>query len=403
MKIAIISEEFLPQRTGVAINLMKRLRYFCEKGYQVRVYSPDYSVLAGQYPDWNDYQGEILPGIVVVPFSSQAASLGQLSKSTMVDPKPFSGLAVEKDIIAFEPDIIHVDSPERLFFGFLTVPGKKAAKELGIPLVSFYRTHFVQMLPKYRDYIPWARIPGVITFLHWLSMWVYRQYPIVLTASADTENQLNDWGITHTCTGKFLGVEVEKFMPISRHQDSGPHKCLTVISVTRLDPDKNIDWLLDICSAINNSPVNCRFIFVGDGVEAHKVERWVAGHKNAEYVGSVPNHETVKYYQQADVFITAATHETFGTTLIEAAACGLALMGFREGAVRDRIDDGGNGFLLDAGDISGFADKLLLLDQDRSLLDKFSRRSIQIAGSYSNESTSKNLLDVWEAQIGKSA
>lgn len=396
MKIAIISEEFLPQKTGVSINQMKRLRVFSERGHEVRVYSPDYSVLEEQYPDWRDYVGKVLPGVTVIPFPSQAASLGELSKSTMVDPRPFSMAAVDRNMLEFKPDIIHVDSPERIFFGSLSVPGKKVAKKLGVPLVSFYHTYFVLVLPKLKDYIPWVKIPGVLRFLHWLNIWVYKQYPLVLTASSDTQNTLQGWGLTHTRNEILLGVELELFMP-SDNSDSD--QALTFISVSRFDPDKNVDWLLDICTAINKSGINCRFIFVGGGIEVDKVLDWVGKNNNAEYAGFLDNAATVPYYQQSDVFITAATHETFGTTLVEAASCGLALMGYAEGAVVDRIEHGGNGYLVETGAAEEFATLACRLHDDPELLKAFKQRSRQLASLYENSATADRLLGIWQQQI----
>jgi len=377
---------------------MKKLRYYSKLGIEVRVYSPNYKELMHSYPDWKSYQGDILPHIKVVPFPSQAAGLGEFSNDSMVDPKPFAGKAITDDILSFKPDIIHVDSPERLFFGMFSLPGKKAAEQLNIPIVAFYRTHFVQVLPKLHEVMPWTKYPGVFGFLHRLNVWLYKRYPVVLTASNNTQDQLNSWGVHNTKVGKLLGVELDRFSP-SEELFRDPSQTLRIISVSRYDPDKNIGWLLELCQKIHDLNIGCEFTFVGDGLDSDKVSAWVEDKDCAEFVGSVPNHETVSYYQQADIFITAATHETFGTTLIEAAACGLALIGFREGAVMDRIEHDANGYLVETQDYSEALSHVLALHHDRTKLLQLKRRSIEIANEYRNETTADNLLKIWREEI----
>ena len=71
MRIAIISEGYFPEISGVTVSLHERLKYYSAWGHTVRVYAPDYRQLADIYPNYRDYLGEVLPGVTVVPFPSQ--------------------------------------------------------------------------------------------------------------------------------------------------------------------------------------------------------------------------------------------------------------------------------------------------------------------------------------------
>ena len=142
MKIAIISSGFLPVVDGVTVALYQRLRVLSKLGHQVLVLCPNYEAIASIYPNWRDYQGEILPGVKVIGLPSE----------------PFMGVAFERNISRrahqllqreladFTPDIVHVDEPDRLYLGMLKAPGVGYARASGVPCVGFYHTNFIDYI-----------------------------------------------------------------------------------------------------------------------------------------------------------------------------------------------------------------------------------------------------------------
>ena len=57
MRIAIISEGYFPEISGVTVSLHQRLTYFSRWGHTVRVYAPDYSQIANIYPHYREHLG----------------------------------------------------------------------------------------------------------------------------------------------------------------------------------------------------------------------------------------------------------------------------------------------------------------------------------------------------------
>lgn len=133
MKIAIISSGFLPVIDGVTVTQINRLRELSQCGHKVLLFCPDYSQLANIYPNWQAYAGNILPGVRVVNLENESF-LG-LDFERNVCRKSYQ--VVLQELQSFQPDIIHVDEPERLFTGFLKIPGIDYAKWAVIPCVSF--------------------------------------------------------------------------------------------------------------------------------------------------------------------------------------------------------------------------------------------------------------------------
>ncbi|MGB3790404.1 MAG: glycosyltransferase, partial [Phormidesmis sp.] len=147
MKIAIISSGFLPVVDGVTVSLFQRVRALSKLGHQVLILCPDYQAVASVYPDWRDYQGEILPGVRVVNLPSEPFMGVEFERN-------LSGKAnrlLNQELAAFEPDIVHVDEPDRIFLGLLKAPGVAYAKQHNIPCVGFYHTNFIDYI---EDFLP---------------------------------------------------------------------------------------------------------------------------------------------------------------------------------------------------------------------------------------------------------
>ncbi|HEY9770711.1 MAG TPA: glycosyltransferase [Coleofasciculaceae cyanobacterium] len=147
MKIAIIASGFLPIIDGVTISGWQRLQILSQQGHEVRFFCPDYSSLSKTYPDWQDYTGDILPGVRVINLTSN--SLVGLDYEPNVTRNSYQSVLGE--LKRFQPDIIHIDQPERLYVAFWRIAGLDYAKQAGIPCISFFRTNFLDYLA---DYFP---------------------------------------------------------------------------------------------------------------------------------------------------------------------------------------------------------------------------------------------------------
>jgi len=171
MRIAIISEGYFPEISGVTVSLHNRLKYFSQWGHQVRVYVPDYAQISDVYPNYRDYLGEVMPGVTVVPFPSQ-----KFYVDYTLDPKAFSARIVEADIEAFGPDVIHLECAERLFMGFLGRVGASLAKRKKIVSSAIYQTNYLDYIEDFKKQIAWIRTPGIVSVLRRVFAWVYNSY-----------------------------------------------------------------------------------------------------------------------------------------------------------------------------------------------------------------------------------
>lgn len=95
-------------------------------------------------------------------------------------------------------------------------------------------------------------------------------------------------------------------------------------------------------------------------------------------------------YSRSLVWVMGSRSEGFGLPILEAMACGCAVVATDCGGPRDIINNGKNGFLVEVGNVEEIVDKVKLLLDD----DKLRRRMVQKAKETVRKFT-------WEASVAK--
>lgn len=405
MKIAIITSGFLPVIDGVTITGYSRLQQLSKKGHQVILFCPDYSKLAHIYPDWQQYTGEILPGVTVVNLPSSVFFVEFERNVTW-----YSYRILERELAAFKPDIIHVDEPERLFVGFWRIPGLSYAKKHNIPCVSFFRTNFIEYL---EDFFPLPK--PILLSLQWLVkrlvLYVYNAYDLTLVASKITAQKIKDLGIKNAYYGSFLGLEVKKFDSLKPQKDFFAQKYnlpeldnkIKLIFLGRLTPEKGWNFTLENLQYIlqNIDKNKVAFLIVGDGELKEKIaDTFTEQTPYFHLFGRVDPDDVPALLINSDLHVTTSEKETRGLTILEAFTAGIPVLAPRSEGVIENIESGVNGFLYNPGDIEDFVSKLQILledDQQRQQMGLHGKNSIQ--NQYTWQVTIDNLLKVWQQQI----
>lgn len=103
----------------------------------------------------------------------------------------------------------------------------------------------------------------------------------------------------------------------------------------------------------------------------------IHGVQNQVIVQTFPLEDMPRVYAGADVFVLASENETFGQVFIESMASGTPVIGTKVGGIPEIITDGQNGFLVNPGDTSALAKKILLLFDDADLQSSFIKNGKQ--------------------------
>lgn len=74
--------------------------------------------------------------------------------------------------------------------------------------------------------------------------------------------------------------------------------------------------------------------------------------------------------------------EGFGLVILEAFASGLPIVASRSGGITDIVKDGVNGYLAEEKDVSGLADRINIVLQDKNIYNKMQTEAKKTAQRY---------------------
>jgi glycosyltransferase involved in cell wall biosynthesis len=141
-----------------------------------------------------------------------------------------------------------------------------------------------------------------------------------------------------------------------------------VLAVGRLMPAKRFDQLVRAAAAARVTVPDLRLTIVGDGYERLELERLIAelgaGHW-VQLAGRCSDAELVSLYQRAWLLASASSHEGWGMSVTEAAACRTPAVVTDIAGHRDAIDHGVTGLLCPDPVALGRAMAELLADHGR--------------------------------------
>jgi phosphatidylinositol alpha-1,6-mannosyltransferase len=161
----------------------------------------------------------------------------------------------------------------------------------------------------------------------------------------------------------------EEVSPLEKNMEHGDREIL--VTVSRLTKQKGIDRVVRLMPMILRDFPRAQYLIRGDGPHKRELEKLVIDMRLTECVRFL---EPVRYedlpstYLLGDVFVLPCRRdgetgqlEGFGTVFLEAAACGLPVIGSRSGGAAEAVDDGVTGFLIHESDNGLLLDRIIQL------------------------------------------
>ena len=168
--------------------------------------------------------------------------------------------------------------------------------------------------------------------------------------------------------------------------------------VGRLSPEKGFDVLVRSLHALVARGLDARVVIVGEGDARPDLERLAAEIGLSDRVHLVGWQADVRgYFEAMDVFALSSLREGLPNVVLEAMAMEAPVVSTRVNGVPRLIQDGRNGFLVDAGDINGLTAalaNLLANDGLRATFRAEGRRTVETRYSFATRMQRlKNLYD----------
>jgi phosphatidylinositol alpha-1,6-mannosyltransferase len=131
---------------------------------------------------------------------------------------------------------------------------------------------------------------------------------------------------------------------------------LTVGRLASTERSKGHEPIFAILPALRARFPDLVYIIAGDGDDRERLEARARelgfGQETVRFLGYVPDEELPDLYRLADLFVMPSATEGFGIVYLEAAACGLRVLGGAGDGSNDAIQDARVGATVDPNDLS---------------------------------------------------
>ena len=172
-----------------------------------------------------------------------------------------------------------------------------------------------------------------------------------------------------------------------------------VVAIARYSHEKGIDLLLKAWSIVEKQISDWRLDVFGDGdrvpyeqlIDDLKINR-----KFCQLHGRTNDVE--KEYCNSSIFVLSSRFEGFGMVLLEAMACGLPVVSFDcPWGPRSIITDGGDGILVENGNVEALASSLSKLMSDEILRHSMSKAGLKNVQRFSVDNIAEQWRSVFES------
>lgn len=307
MRIALVTESFLPQINGVTNSVLRVCEQLDQRRHEVLVVAPG--------PGPTSYAGARVVRTPSVPLPGyRDFRIG----------RPWAGLAAALE--DFRPDVVHLASP--------TVLGAQAAftaRRLGLPVVAVYQTDLAGFAGRYGL----GRTERAVW--DWLRR-VHSAASRTLAPSRHAVGELRRNGVRRVDRWP-RGVDLVRFAPQRRdpalRSRLAPGGEVLVGYVGRLAAEKDVGLL----AGLSDLP-GVRLVVAGDGPRRAALQAQLPG---VPFLGFQSGAALSSTFASLDVFVHTGAHETFCQAAQEALASGVPVVAPAAGGLLDLVEDGVNG------------------------------------------------------------
>ncbi len=381
MKIAIFTNNYLPNPYGVTNSIESFRKKLETWGHEVFIFAPR----------WKGYQDDN-PKIFRYPAVT--------TNIKFKFPLPLTcSQKMEKRIAGMEIDLIHSQHPNLL--------GKVAlrwAKKKKIPLVFTWHT----LYDRYAHFFPF--LPS-----HIVASWVIRnavkyanQADLVIAPTESVIEILKQWKVRTPIKALSSGLEEDLFQDPEREKIRKifgvQEDAILILLVSRLTEEKNVEFLFRSLESLLERNEKIHFLVVGGGYLLPRLKKRVLGKgldRKVFFSGVVEKTELKNYLAAGDIFVNASLSETQGMNVSEAMYLGLPVVAVRATGISSLVKDGENGFLV-GEDEKEFQDAVEKLVADEKLRRDMALASARIAKeNFTDEVCARKMLAVYESLLKK--
>jgi glycosyltransferase involved in cell wall biosynthesis len=309
MRIAIVTDAWLPQVNGVVTTLTNVVDELVRQGHQLLIVGPEQAVRRVYLPRCREIE------LAFIPRHKMARILDD-----------------------FQPEAIHIATE-----GPVGLVGRRYCITHRLPFNTAYHT-------RYPEYLR-ARWKMPLVFSYRFLRWFHGRSSAMLVATPAVVREMRRHGFRNTVLWE-RGVDTQLFSPRSEPPPelAGLPRPV-MLYVGRVAVEKNLDGYLKL-------DVPGTKLVIGEGPELARLR---ARYPQAHFLGVKPPEELARFYSASDVFVFPSLTDTFGLVLLESIACGTPVAAYPVPGPVDVVKPGVTG-VLDT-DLERAVEQALLLDR----------------------------------------
>lgn len=380
MRIAIFTNNYLPNPYGVPTSIETFRREFEKRGHTVFIFAP-------QFPGYVDKN----PNVFRYP------SVDTNIKFHFPLGIPVSK-RVDRIIRKLDFDIIHSQHPN-----LLGAAAKKWARKKKIPLVFTWHT----LYDRYANFVPFIPKKIVTRYIIRRAVNFANKADTVVVPTDSIIPVLKEWRVENkNIVPVITGVVEEDFQNPDNSEIRKKYNIsqdeIVLILASRLTEEKNIIFLFNSLKEILKNRGKVKLLIVGGGYLKEEIEEKAKREgidKKIFFSGELPHDKIKDYFAAADIFVYGSKSETQGMFPTEAMYMGLPVVAVSATGINSLVLNNGNGFLVEENE-KEFASAVTKLIEDEDLRQKFGETSEKIAWSQFTASVSaEKMLKVYEEAI----
>lgn len=342
MRIAYVTETWPPELNGVSLTAARTVAFLQTRGHDVMLVRPRQRAIDAGKPALAEDTLRV-PGVPIPLY-----------------PDLRMGLPARRRLLrawgTSRPELVHVATEGPLGWSAI-----RAARQLGVPVTSDFRTRF----DEYGRHYAWE---GAVTLVRAYLRAFHNRTDRTFVPTRELQRQLSELDFERL-TVSTRGVDGQRFTPLARSdalraQWGVAADTPVVLTVGRLALEKNLSVALDAFDAVRERVPHARLVMVGDGPQRHALRRRCP---DAIFAGTQHGEALAAHFASADVFLFPSVTETFGNVVVEAMASGLPVVAFDIAAAGMHIRSHKNGVLARVGDAASFAQHAVTLATDAGL------------------------------------
>jgi glycosyltransferase involved in cell wall biosynthesis len=331
--------------------------------------------------------------IVMPPPDVHAIRIGALDiLNRAVVSSPRAQQIIRHSFETMRPDIAHVS----LSFSNLDASLPDLCHDLGIPVVA---TLHIPYGP------PGSFWAGATKVLYWIYSSTLAKYDAVIVFSQSQRAMLGDYDIDLARVRVIPnGVDVTKYAPGSKDYKREVGAQLLISYVGRVDPEKNVNVLLECFEALD-LPDDYFLVIVGDGLDLGRLRRKYAFDRRVIFRGFVrDDFERARILRSSDVFVLPSAIEGLSLSMLEGMASGAATIATDVGSDREAVHGAGIVIDLDSLDEQLPLALRLLIDYPEFRHDLGDRARARAVAQYSLDQNLNRLVRLYKelAAVGAS-